>query len=71
MRFVHNSDPFECAKLCDKTLGCFGTVFLFTINKCHLKSRMEISGPNFNDLQTTDLYFRSGGSCSKYLHALV
>ncbi|CAD5126455.1 DgyrCDS14582 [Dimorphilus gyrociliatus] len=54
-----NSNPIDCAKYCDKTIGCFGTVFLLTQNICHLKSKIEISGPNFKDLKTTDLYLRN------------
>ncbi|CAD5116778.1 DgyrCDS5627 [Dimorphilus gyrociliatus] len=61
MKRYFNSNPFDCAKYCEKTIGCFGTVFLFSSNICHLKSQMQTSGANFKNLDVTDLYFRIDG----------
>lgn len=71
MKFIDNSNPFDCANFCDKTIGCTGTVFLFTTNRCHLKNRMETSGRNFKNLGTTDLYFRIAGPTSKKAYNLL
>lgn len=61
LKSVHNSNPVFCARLCDETIGCAGTVFYFPRKICFLKSKMATSGKNFKTLKTTNLYYRIGG----------